>query len=115
MTDTQPSLFDAAAWADAVESPHVEPAPTVLDAFEAFHATNPHVYRALVQLARDLKNRGHERIGIGMLFEVLRWQAALVTSDSGFKLNNSYRAYYARHIMDTVPELDGIFETRGGN
>lgn len=82
--------------------------------FEAFHAANPWVYTALVRLARDLVERGHRRIGIGMLFEVLRWQWAMSTVDeaSEFKLNNSYRSRYVRRIMANCPDLDGVFETR---
>ncbi len=113
MDDLQPSLFDADLWADIVQQHvHTNPAPTIHDAFLAFDDANPHVYEALVQLALDLANRGHRRIGIGMLFEVLRWQTAMVTTDSGFKLNNNYRSHYARAIMDNVPDLAGIFELR---
>ncbi len=31
---------------------------------------------------------------------------------SEFRLNNDYRALYARQLMDNEPELDGFFETR---
>jgi hypothetical protein len=114
---------------DPIESP---PAPTLFDHglvptvvavpgtgsiegnFLAFHEANPWVYRALVRLARDLHRRGRKRIGIGMLFEVLRWQHSLATVDqaSDFKLNNNYRSRYARLIMDREADLAGIFETR---
>jgi hypothetical protein len=81
--------------------------------FVEFHGKNPEVYVQLVRLARILKARGHKRIGIAMLFEQLRWQYALKTTDlSGFKLNNNYRAYYARLIMEKNLDLVGFFETR---
>lgn len=82
--------------------------------FEDFHRENPEVYRRLVQMSRDLVSRGHRKIGIGMLFEVLRWQHYMSTTDphSDFKLNNNYRAYYARFIMDECPDLDGVFDVR---
>ena len=81
--------------------------------FWKFHTDNPHVYAELVRLANVLKYRGHKKIGIAMLFEQLRWQYAMTTSDmSGYKLNNNYRAYYSRLIMETEPELAGFFETR---
>ena len=41
------------------------------DQFNAFHAANPHVYSALRHLALDAARHGR-RLGIGMLFEVLR-------------------------------------------
>lgn len=82
--------------------------------FIAFHRANPHVYDELVRLARDLKDRGHTKIGIGMLFEVLRWQRMMHTSDphSSFKLNNNYRSRYARRIMRREEDLAGFFEIR---
>jgi hypothetical protein len=84
---------------------------TLQDRFERFHAANPEVYRSLVRLARQAAARGHRRIGIGMLFEVLRWEHALQTSEE-FKLNNSYRSRYVRLIEANEADLRGLFETR---
>ena len=86
---------------------------TLEQQFEAFHAENPHVYSALRHLALDAARHGR-RLGIGMLFEVLRWQYAMTTTDeaSEFKLNNNYRAFYARLLMEREPELQDYFETR---
>jgi hypothetical protein len=36
----------------------------------------------------------------------------LSTRGDEFKLNNDYRAPYARLIMRREPDLDGLFETR---
>jgi len=85
---------------------------TIEQAFLAFHQDNPHVYRELVALARQAHARGVRRIGMKMLFEVLRWNVALRTGGDDFKLNNNYTSYYARLIMLHEPDLDGIFETR---
>ena len=88
---------------------------TIAEAFLAFHNANPKVYTQLVALARKARQRGAEALGIGMLFEVVRWKALLETRDDGqapFKLNNNYRALYARLIMERESDLAGIFETR---
>ena len=86
---------------------------TLEEQFAAFHSANPHVYQALRRLAVQMVRRGHRRIGIKMLFEVLRWQYAMQTiDDSDFKLNNSYTSFYARLLMEREPELAGYFETR---
>lgn len=100
-----------------IASPAFVPAglgATIEEAFENFHTANPWVYRALVELARDLVRRGHRHIGIGMLFEVLRWQWWIGTTDdaSDFKLNNNYRSRYARLIMRQEEDLADVFETR---
>lgn len=114
MDTTQfPTLFDAGLAPVPVATRH-DDTVTLEDRFEAFHAANPWVMDALVTLARDMRAQGHRTIGIGMLFEVLRWQHARSTSDphSGFKLNNSYRALYARRIMDTHTDLADVFNLR---
>lgn len=81
------------------------------EAFAAFHAENPHVYAELKMLAMRARRRGASRIGIGMLFEVLRWRRTLRTDGEDFKLNNNYRSRYAR-MLNAEPELAGCFETR---
>ena len=86
--------------------------PSLHAQFLTFHRANPHVYRALRDLALDLKRRGRDSWGIGGLFEVLRWQRAMTTTDAEFKLNNNLRAYYSRYLMQHEPELAGFFETR---
>ena len=81
-----------------------------------FHQNNLHVYIALRQLALGLVDRGHTKIGIGQLFEVLRWQHAMRTrDDSGFKLNNDYRAFYSRMLAKNEPRLANVFEMRKAN
>ena len=81
--------------------------------FEPSTQANPHVYSALRHLALDAARHGR-RLGIAMLFEVLRWQYAMTTTDeaSEFKLNNNYRAFYARLLMEREPDLQDYFETR---
>jgi len=86
----------------------------IADRFAAFHAENPAVYDELVALARRAADRGHKRMGIDMLFNVIRWNRMLATTDdgTGFKLNDHYRSHYSRLIMQQEPDLAGMFETR---
>ena len=42
--------------------------------FAEFHRDNPLVYDRLVKLARRGRNAGAVKLGIGQLFEVLRWR-----------------------------------------
>lgn len=81
--------------------------------FVQFHEENPNVYTRLRELAFEWKNAGHEKIGIAMLYEVMRWTAGLKSKDlDGFTLNNNYKAYYARMLMFNEPELRGMFDLR---
>jgi len=82
------------------------------DEFEAFRRANPHVERELVALLNLWVARGRQRVGIGMLFEVLRWNRYLQTGHADFKLNNNHRSRYARLLMANYPAFAGIFETR---
>ena len=83
-------------------------------AFDEFHAEHPHVYRELVRHARLWRSHGHAKLGIATLFEKLRWEWHVngLEDADGYKLNNNYRALYARKIMNEQPDLDGLFEIR---
>lgn len=103
------SVFDECA-ADYFDLPR----PSRLEReFRAFHAANPQVYVYLVQLARQSLGAGKPRVGIGMLWEVLRWRFWLETESADeYKLNNNHRSRYARLIMAQETDLAGVFETR---
>lgn len=84
-------------------------------AFWTFHTENPGVYRFLVRFCLEWrKARGEEaQVGIGALFERVRWETGLQTTDEhGLKLNNNHRAFYARLLMDSDPRLKEIFSLR---
>jgi hypothetical protein len=87
---------------------------TIQERFEEFHRLNPWVYEAIEKLAADWIGRGRKRLGIGMLWEVLRWQYAMRTQDvsSEFKLNDHYRSRYVRLLLRKHPEWTEVFELR---
>ena len=81
--------------------------------FKQFHFEHPEVYTQLVKLARTWQDNGSAKLGIATLFEVLRWNSHLNPDKTGgYKLNNNYRALYARLIMEQEPDLEGLFEIR---
>jgi hypothetical protein len=87
--------------------------PTIADRFEEFHEANPKVYVVLVRLAREWVNRtGRRKVGIGALYERARWEIATATNDPDFKLNNNFRAFYARLIMCSEADLADLFDLR---
>lgn len=87
---------------------------SIQERFEQFHEMNPIVYSTLVKMARDLRSRGHVKLGIGMLWEVTRWRMMMRVIDpaSEYKLNDHYRSRYARLIMAQEPDLSDVFEVR---
>lgn len=103
------ALFDAAALPTIVTPQR----GSIEERFQQFHDANPWVYERLRILALDMVHRGHSRVGIKMLFEVLRWQYARATvSTDGLKLNNDYTSRYARMLADSEPALSEVFEMR---
>ena len=88
------------------------PPSTIDAAFWKFHRENPLVYNKLVELARQARASHKRKIGIGMLFEVLRWNHMIQTRGDHFKLNNNFRSRYVRLISEKHPELADLFETR---
>lgn len=95
-----------------IVTPDYSPRASIEERFEQFHASNPHVLAALESLAADYLAAGRERIGIGMLFEVLRYQSGIRTAGDAYKLNNDFRALYVRLIVERHPEWADAFETR---
>lgn len=88
------------------------PGESLEERFRRFHALNPHVYRSLLALAHQEQAAGIERGSINRLYEVLRHRQALETRGDPWKLNNSFRSFYARLLMECEPQLRGWFETR---
>lgn len=80
--------------------------------FKAFHAANPHVYERLRTMALALRRTGHKRWGLRNLWEKLRYDLAIETSESQPKLNDHWPPFYARLLMLNEPELKDFFETR---
>lgn len=81
--------------------------------FREFHERNPQVLKTLVRLARQARAAGKEHVGIGLLWEVMRWEMMLsIEGADTFKLNNNYRSRYARWIDKEYPDLAGLFQTR---
>ena len=86
--------------------------PTLQAQFERFHEDNPHVYKVLERLATKWLAT-HSKAGVGMLWEVMRWQLGVETSDTAaYRLNNDYRSRYARLLLANHPEWAGRIETR---
>lgn len=88
---------------------------TIQQRFSRFHSANPHVYAALVNIARRMMKAGCSRIGIKQLYEIMRWERLLYAQANvgdDRKLNNDYTAYYAREIMAKEADLTDAFEIR---
>lgn len=84
---------------------------SLADRFAIYHAQNPHVYLAFTRFAFEAITAGRTRLSAGLIAERIRWES-MISGNDGFKINNDYRAFYARRFMADHPEHGGIFETR---
>lgn len=82
---------------------------TKREAFEHFHALNPHVLEYLRELALNMKKAGFKRYGIQGLFNIFRYDPRTQTTGGEYKISNSFSPYYARALMSTTPALVGFF------
>lgn len=81
--------------------------------FKAYHTANPHVYAALEQAALRWQATEPKRIGIARLYENARYaQLAVDRERWEYKLNNNFRALYARLLIHRHPRLEGVIEIR---
>ena len=82
--------------------------------FYEFHGENPQVFEELVRLARRASQLGRRRIGIRMLWEVMRWNLTIEIDheDDDYKFNDHFTSRYSRMIMERNPDLVGLFQVR---
>ena len=95
------------------QEPRLDVSPYWAQKAAEFHEKNPHVYGLLVMYARQAVAAGATRVGIELLWNRMRWDFLLRTEHDGdYKLNQNYKAWYARRIMERESDLAEIFETR---
>lgn len=81
--------------------------------FERFDIDNPQIWELLVKFSREAVAAGVTKTSISLLIERIRWEMQVVTrSTDRYKISNSHRAFYARKLMQTYPEFDGLFQTK---
>tara|TARA_R100000406_G_scaffold94872_1_gene87721 strand:+ start:364 stop:714 length:351 start_codon:yes stop_codon:yes gene_type:complete len=79
----------------------------------AFHEKNPMVWRYFVRFTKIMIDKGFKHYSVNAIFERIRWEIdAGGDGISTFKLNNNYRAFYARRFHRMYPQHDGFFRTR---
>ena len=81
---------------------------------KAFHSENPEVWNLFVRFTKEIIHRGFKQYSVNAIFERIRWEVDTAGGDGRyeFKLNNNFRAFYARRFMRMYPEYDGFFKTR---
>jgi uncharacterized protein YbaP (TraB family) len=73
------------------------------------------VLTTLEDMAQKWFDQGNAQVGIGMLWEAMRWLAGTQTNVNQldlYRLNNSYRSRYVRLLIQRNPEWADRFHTR---
>jgi hypothetical protein len=78
-----------------------------------FNRQNPDVWKLFCKFTFERIDRGFKNYSVNAIFERIRWEKdAGGDGVTSFKLNNNYRAFYARAFMRKYPQHDGFFRTR---
>lgn len=80
--------------------------------FLAYHAANSHVWEAFERFALQAAHAGRRRIGTAMIYERMRWYSMIETNGDPYKINNNYKADYARLFNEKYPQFNEMFPTR---
>lgn len=80
--------------------------------WKQFHQDNPEVWRLFVRFTFDAINAGYNHYSVASVIERIRWHTAIDTKGDTFKINNNWKAYYARYFHEQFPKHDGFFRTR---
>ena len=87
-------------------------ADQILDAFEKFHAKNPEVWKLFLRFSIQAHETGRLHYSSNAIFERIRWHIEIEIKGEEVKLNNNFRAHYARMFHLYRPDINGFFRNR---
>ena len=82
------------------------------DQFTKYDQEHPEVYRYLLTLCRNVRERGFTRYAISPLVELVRWHFRIERGENEFKIQNDFKPWYARKIAQENPEFSDFFTFR---
>ena len=86
---------------------------TLTDAFEKFHADNPHVWELFKKFATEAKASGRSHYSARTILHRLRWHVSIETKgDEEFKINDHHSPFYARKLAAEDVKFKGFFRNR---
>lgn len=80
--------------------------------FLTYHRNNPQVWTLFRKFTLEVISRGFRHYGASGIWERIRWHVEIETLGEPWKVNNNYRAFYAREFMRQYPEYLGFFRRR---
>ena len=77
--------------------------------FWAFHLLNPNLFSEFRHFSLQLKQAGRSKCSARFIFERIRWERAITTKGSDFKINNNFVPLYGRLLVAKDPTAFGSF------
>ena len=74
------------------------------EAFKKFDRNNPHVWKLFTDIVIKHINSGHNRGSVEFIFNIMRWEHDMETTDPFYKINNNHKPYYARKWIRACEE-----------
>lgn len=93
-------------------TPTYEPKLTIDQRWALWKAANPWVLPFVESLAANLIAKGHKRIGVKQLWEVLRYSYDANTVGDPFRANNDFTSRASRDLLEMHPEWSDYIEIR---
>lgn len=80
--------------------------------FESFDKANPEVWKLFRRFTFELIDKGRTHFSADAVVHRIRWETAIRTTTTDYKINDHHVAFYARKFMRLYPQYDGFFRTR---
>jgi hypothetical protein len=80
--------------------------------FHDFDRQNPQVFEEMLRGARQFRAEGRSISGIEVLANQIRYEPVETNHTDPYKLNNNFKAFYARKLQMVDPSLCGLFGMR---
>jgi len=82
------------------------------EAARKFHKSNPEVWNLFRRFVFEKINAGYAHYGAGAIMERVRWESDRGAGEPALKINNNFRAFYAREFEELYPIHKGFFRSR---
>ena len=80
--------------------------------FEKFDRENPEVFSLYCRFALQALKQGAKRLSGRLIYERIRWETTVVTTDRDYKLNDHHLPHYNRKFVSAYPHFADYFEFR---
>jgi len=80
--------------------------------FDLYDKANPHVWELFVRFTTELLALGKTRYSARGIFDRIRWETMITTTDDPYRISNNWSPYYARKFHKAFPKYDGFFTIR---